>query len=151
MKILVSACLVGVNCKYNGSNNQNDELIEFLKGHEVYLCCPEVAGGLSIPRISAEVKGNEVYNKEGTKVSTPFYEGAKKTLDLALQRGCKVAILKDGSPSCGSTYIYDGTFTGNKINLKGITVRTLEKNGIMVLNENNFKNLEHNTLQENQK
>ena len=138
MKIMVSACLLGDNCKYNGKNNFNKKLIDFLKNYEVIKICPEVMGGLSIPRIPSEIKDNLVINKNNIDVTSFFEKGAIKSLEIAKENNIKIAILKDGSPSCGSNKIYDGTFTNNKINGVGITTKLLKENGITVLNENNY-------------
>ncbi len=110
MKILVSACLLGDNCKYDGSSNKNDELIKLLKDYEIIKVCPECLGGLSIPRIPAEIKNDRIINKEGIDVTNEYLLGAKKTLEIARRNNIKVAILKKNSPSCGSNKIYDGTF-----------------------------------------
>ena len=139
MKIIVSACLLGDNVKYDGTNNKNNELIKFLDSYEIIKVCPEVFGGLSIPRIPSEIKNNKVINKEKNDVTREFIEGANKTLEIAKANDIKVAILKDGSPSCGSINIYDGTFTHTKINGNGITAKLLKDNNIIVLNENNYK------------
>ena len=139
MKIMVSACLLGDNVKYDGGNNLNNELIEFLKDYEVIKVCPEVLGGLSIPRVPAEIHYNEVINQEGKDVTKEYFKGAEKTLEIAKKNNIKVAILKDGSPSCGSSYIYDGTFTHAKINGLGITAKLLSDNNIKVLSEENYK------------
>ncbi len=139
MKIMVSACLMGDNVKYNGSNNINNELINNLKDYEVIKICPEVLGGLSIPRNPSEIKNEKVINKEGIDVTEYFNNGAIKTLDIAKKEHIKIAILKENSPSCGSNYIYDGTFTNKKINGRGITAKLLNENNIIVLNENNYQ------------
>ena len=139
MKIMVSACLLGYNVKYDGNNNINSDLIKFLYNYEVISVCPEVMGGLSIPRIASEIKNDKVINKEGIDVTKEFNDGAIRTLELAKKNNIKIAILKDGSPSCGNSYIYDGTFMHTKINGLGITAKLLNDNGITVLNENNYK------------
>lgn len=139
MKIIVSACLLGDNVKYNGGNNKNTELIEFLKDYEIIKVCPEVMGGLFIPRIPSEIKGNNVINKNGVDVTNNFINGALKVLDIAKEENIKIAILKEKSPSCGSNYVYDGTFTNKIINGMGITSKLLKDNGIIILNENNYK------------
>ncbi len=138
MKIMVSACLLGDNVKYNGGNNRNEELINFLKDFEIIKICPEVMGGLSIPRIPSEIKNNKVFNRDGMDVTDYFYNGARKVLELAKKENIKVAILKERSPSCGSELIYDGTFKGNIIMGEGITTKLLKENGITILNENNY-------------
>jgi uncharacterized protein YbbK (DUF523 family) len=136
---MVSACLLGNNVKYDGTNNKNDDLIKFLEDYEIIKVCPEVLGGLSIPRIPSEIKDNKVINKELKDVTNEFIIGANKTLKIAKENDIKVAILKDGSPSCGSVNIYDGTFTHTKINGVGKTTKLLKDNNIIVLNENNYK------------
>ena len=139
MKILVSACLLGDNCKYNGGNNQNDELISLLKKHEVIKVCPEVMGGLSTPRLSSEIKNAKVINTDNIDVTEYFKIGAEKTLEIAKKNNIKYAILKSNSPSCGYGKIYDGSFSHTLIDGNGITADLLSKNGIIILNENNYK------------
>lgn len=133
--ILVSACLLGTNCKYNGKNNKNDKVLEYIKDKYVIPICPEVFGGLSIPRIPSEIKDNSVINKEGIDVTKYFVNGSKKTLDIAKALDIKKAILKQKSPSCGCGKIYDGTFSGNIIDGDGITTRLLKENGIEIITE----------------
>lgn len=138
MKIMVSACLLGDNVKYDGTNNRNDELIKFLKDYEVIKVCPECFGGLSIPRIPAEIVGDKVINKENNDVTNEYLTGAKKTLKIAKDNNIKIAILKKNSPSCGSDYIYDGTFTHTITYGDGITAKLLKENNILVFNEDNY-------------
>lgn len=142
---LISACLCGVNCKYNGLNNLNDKCLELLRKGEALLVCPEQLGGLNTPRIPSEILGNakdiielnkgKVINKEGKDVTKEFLKGAKEALKIAKEANIKKAILKEGSPSCGSNFVYDGSFTGNKIKGKGITAYLLEKEGIEIISE----------------
>ncbi len=132
--IAVSACLLGVNCKYNAKNNLNFKVIEYLKGKEVVLVCPEELGGLSTPRIPSEIKKDgKVMNQEGLDVTDNFLLGAKKTLAIMRQAEAKSIILKDGSPSCGFKCIYDGSFSGTRIKGKGITATYLQLNGIEII------------------
>lgn len=138
MKIMVSACLLGDNVKYNGGNNYNQELIDFLQKHEIYKVCPEVMGGLLIPRIPAEIKDDRVFNEKGKDVTNEYTKGALKVLEIAEKNNIKVAILKERSPSCGSNEIYDGTFNHQVINGEGITTKLLKENEIIVLSENNY-------------
>ena len=140
MKIMVSACLLGDNVKYNGKNNYNKGLVEFLKDYDVIKVCPEVMGGLTIPRIPSEINDNKVLNKEGIDVTESFNKGAIKTLEIAKRENIKVAILKEKSPSCSSNKIYDGTFSGKLIDGYGITANLLRTNSIIVLDENNYMN-----------
>lgn len=139
MKIMVSACLLGDNVKYDGSNNYHQELIDFLKPYEVIKVCPECLGGLSIPRIPSEILHHKVINEEGSDVTKEFMDGALKTLEIAKENDIKVAILKRNSPSCGFNAIYDGTFTHTITKGNGITAQLLSDNGIKILNEDNYK------------
>ena len=139
MKIVVSACLLGDNVKYNGKNNYHEELSVFLKDYDIIKVCPEVIGGLSIPRIPAEIVGDKVINQAGFDVTNEYILGAKKTLEIAKKNNIKVAILKKNSPSCGCGMVYDGTFTHTLIDGDGITANLLKENGITVLNEDNYK------------
>ena len=134
-KILVSACLLGINCKYDGENNKNDKVIEYIKGKEVIPICPEIMGGLPTPRIPSEIKDNKVITKENKDVTNSFYKGAEEVLYLAKLLNVKKALLKAKSPSCGVGEIYDGTFTHTKIKGDGITTRLLKENNIEVITE----------------
>jgi uncharacterized protein YbbK (DUF523 family) len=136
--IIVSRCLVGENCKYNGGNNYNEEVCKFLEGKEYITICPECDGGLTIPRDPSEISGNRVLSKNGKDVTENFIKGAEIALDVAFKNGAELAILKQSSPSCGSGSIYDGTFTGNKISGDGITAALLKKHGIKVITETDF-------------
>ncbi|MBQ5695094.1 MAG: DUF523 domain-containing protein [Clostridium sp.] len=141
---LISACLCGVNCKYNGLNNYNEICEKLLASGKAILVCPEQLGGLPTPRIPSEIIGNsldildgkgEVVNKEGSDVTAQFIKGAKETLDIAKKLNIKTAILKDGSPSCGVNYIYDGNFSGTKIKGMGVTAQLLKESLIDVISE----------------
>lgn len=134
-KILVSACLLGINCKYDGENNKNDKVIEYIKDKEVIPICPEIMGGLPTPRIPSEIKDNKVITKENKDVTNSFYKGAEEVLYLAKLLNVKKALLKAKSPSCGVGEIYDGTFTHTKIKGDGITTRLLKENNIEVITE----------------
>lgn len=146
--ILVSACLLGINCKYNGDNNKNEKVEEYLKDKQFILVCPEQLGGLTTPREPSEIiklGGNgvidgktSVINNKRLDVTKQFKKGALETLKIANLYECKKAILKEGSPSCGSSLIYDGTFTGKKISGVGVTTALLRKNGIEVISENDL-------------
>jgi len=130
----VSACLVGVNCKYNGSSNLNKEVLDYIRGKEVVLICPEEFGGLGIPRIPSEIQHDgTIVNKFGIDVSENFQIGKEKTLEVLEQHNCKQVILKDGSPSCGYKTIYDGTFTNKKISGQGATTKYLIKHNIDII------------------
>ena len=111
-KILVSACLLGTNCKYNGNNNLNEKVLEYIKDKEVIPVCPEIMGGLSTPRPPSEIIGNKVFNNQNQDVTKEYEKGAEETLKLAKLFNVKKALLKAKSPSCGKDKIYDGTFKG---------------------------------------
>lgn len=139
---LISACLCGVNCKYNGKNNFNEEFLNLLKNGKVIPVCPEQLGGLSTPRVPAEIIGTGIFTKDGVDVSQEFNRGSLEVLRLAREIKIKKAILKEGSPSCGCNYIYDGTFSGNKIVGDGCTSALLKSNGIEVISDEEYlKNL----------
>lgn len=133
MVIGVSACLLGENCKYNGGNNYSKKVEEYVKGHEVIAICPEVLGGLSIPRVPAEIVGGKVRTKEGKSVDEEFRRGAMRALEIVMEEGIDCAILQSRSPSCGSKEIYDGTFSGKKIKGRGIFAQLLEERNIRVI------------------
>ena len=137
-KILVSACLLGVDCKYNGGNNYNDKVVEYLKDKEVIPICPEIMGGLSTPRYPSERVSNKVINNQNIDVTNEYTKGAEQALKLAKLFNVKKALLKAKSPSCGNGKIYDGTFTNTLIDGKGITTELLESNGIEVITEQNL-------------
>lgn len=133
MKILVSACLLGKNCKYNGGNNLNQGVLEFIEGHEVIGVCPEQLGGLSTPRLPTEIVVGLVTNKEGVSVDNEFRKGAQEALAVALENKVDLAILQSRSPSCGVKEIYDGSFSGKKIKGQGVFAKLLSARGIKVL------------------
>ena len=133
MKILVSACLVGDNCKYNGGNNLNERLVEFLAAHEVVKVCPEVMGGLPIPRPSAEIVDGKVINKEGKNITKEFSLGTQNAFEIVRKENPDLIILQSRSPSCGIKQIYDGTFSGNKIPGHGLFAALCIKAGYKVL------------------
>lgn len=133
MKILVSACLLGENCKYSGGNNYNQAVCDFVRGHQIVPVCPEVLGGLPTPRCPAEIVQGVVTNKEGVIVDREFRAGAAKALAIAKENGVELAILQSRSPSCGVKEIYDGTFSGTKIPGQGVFAKMLMDEGICVL------------------
>ena len=137
-KYVVSACLVGKNTKYNGGNNLNEKILKFLEEKENILVCPEVSGGVPIPRYPSEIIKDKVINSKGQDVTYEFNLGTQKEIERVKEFGATKAILKSKSPSCGVNIIYDGTFKGNTINGDGIFVRELKKLGIEVLTELDF-------------
>ena len=138
MKIAVSSCLLGINCKYNGKSNYNEDIIKLKEKYEIIPICPEVLGGLPTPRIPSEIINNKVINQEGTDVTLEYVTGANKALQILKENNIKIAILKAKSPSCGKGEIYDGTFSHTIIEGNGITANLFLENDILVLNEYNF-------------
>ena len=143
MKILVSACLLGVACKYSGGDNVCPALLNAVQhsGHTFIPICPEVYGGLPTPRPPAERTGDCVLTETGTDVTAQYQRGAEAALQLARLTGCEAAILKANSPSCGCGTIYDGTFRHRKIAGNGVTAELLQAHGLCVYNEDNFSEL----------
>ncbi len=144
---LVSACLLGENCKYSGGSNRNEDVIlwknrlEREKRAEFIPICPEVMGGLPTPRVPAEINGARVITRDGRDVTAEYREGAEKALMLAKQYGCQAAVLKERSPSCGSGAVYDGTFSGILTEGDGITASLLKAHGVIVVGESQAKKL----------
>jgi len=145
MKVLVSACLAGINCRYNGKSKLNKKIKKLLEEGKAVCVCPEELGGLSTPRLPSEIKNAtgedildtnaRVYNKEGTDLTKRFIEGAERTLDIAKKYKIKKAILKTKSASCGLGQIYDGSFSGKLKEGNGVTCALLLRNGIKVITE----------------
>ena len=144
--ILVSACLLGVNCRYDGGSGERKEVLELMKEYNFIPVCPEQLGGMKTPREPSEIThGNgesvRVMNRLGQDVTDYFKQGAQEVLRLGKLFGCRKAILKERSPSCGHGIIYDGTFSGNTAAGSGVTAMLLEKNGITVTGESDLSAL----------
>lgn len=141
--ILVSACLAGINCKYNGKNNYNEKVAEMVKKGEAIPICPEQLGGLPTPRNPSEIKQINgktcVINNKGEDVTKEFQLGAKEVLKLAKKMEIKKAILQARSPSCGTEQIYNGNFENKLIDGNGITAQLLLENNIEVINSETIK------------
>ena len=133
MKIMVSGCLLGENCKYNGGNNCNEKVTEYIKGHEIISVCPECLGGLPTPRVPAEIVDGVVKNKQGQVVDAQFRKGAEIALEIARRERIDLAILQSRSPSCGVKEIYDGTFSGKRIVGQGVFAQLLKESGFQVI------------------
>ena len=129
-KLLVSACLLGENCKYNGGHNYTPTAEALRERFEVIPVCPEQLGGLSTPRVPSERAGDRVLTRDGRDVTEAFRQGAEKTLSIAQAEGAARAVLQVRSPSCGCGTIYDGTFSGTLVPGKGVTAQLLEQNGV---------------------
>ncbi len=139
MKLLISACLLGENVKYNGGNNQNDRLLRLVKNHTVIPVCPEVLGGLPVPRIPAEIVNGTVTNRNGESVDEAFRTGAEKALALAKQEKPDLIILQSRSPSCGVKEIYDGTFSGTLVPGMGVFAALAKEAGFKVIDIEDVK------------
>lgn len=141
MNILISACLMGINCRYNGKSEIIKELEELKNKYNLIPVCPEIYGGLKTPRDPAERVNDMVLTKNGEDVTGNYRKGAEEILKLAKFYDCKYAILKERSPSCGYGKIYDGTFSKSLINGNGVTADLLSKNGVKIIGESRIKDL----------
>lgn len=142
--ILISACLMGVNCKWNGESNLQDKLLELAKFCHVILVCPEQLGGLSTPRNPAEIVSSnpiKVMDKMGNDITLAYVKGSLEVLRLVKLFSIKKAILKAKSPSCGNKQTYDGTFTHNLIPREGVTAKLLKEHKVKIINEIEFLEL----------
>ncbi len=135
MTIVVSACLLGQNCKYNGGNNFNQAVSDYVKGHRIIAVCPEVEGGLGIPRKPCEICNSVVTDCDGKSRDEEYRRGATVCLQKTLDGQAELAILKSRSPSCGVGEIYDGTFTKTLTGGSGIFAQMLSDNGVKVITE----------------
>ena len=140
-KILISACLVGDNTKYDGTNNKHPKIAQLLEKYELVPFCPEVEGGLPIPRHPSERINDKVLMDNGKDVTLQYAKGAEKAYNICLALDIKIAILKERSPSCGVHEIYDGSFKHKKIPGQGVTAELLMKKGIKVISENEIDTL----------
>ena len=135
MKLLVSACLLGVSCRYDGRSKPYPGVAQLAKHHELVPVCPEQLGGLPTPLTASERRGEQVVMADGTDVTVQYRCGAEEALRLCRLLGCDAAILKERSPSCGKERIYDGTFSGVLTDGWGVTAELLRDNGIPVYGE----------------
>ena len=129
MKIMVSACLAGENCKYDGGNNRSGKVLDLISGNEVVKVCPEQMGGLPTPRVPAEIRDGLVVTRDGRNVDAQFRAGAQRCLEIALREQPDLIVLQSRSPSCGVKQRYDGTFTGTLVDEPGVTAQLLMENG----------------------
>lgn len=141
MNILVSACLLGVACRYDGGGALRPGMERLMEIHHLIPVCPEIMGGLATPRTPAERRDEKVITKTGKDVTDEYRRGACEVLRLARLFGCSAAVLKERSPSCGKGRIYDGTFTGVLTDGSGVCAELLEKNGIKVYGESQLERL----------
>lgn len=140
-KLLVSACLLGENCKYNGENNYNESVVALGEKFELIPVCPECFGGLPTPREPNEIKDGRVVSKSGNDNTSVYADGAEKCLYIANESNCRAAVLKSRSPSCGFGEIYDGTFSKQIVKGNGFTAQLLYDNGIKIFNETQAREL----------
>ena len=147
-KILISACLLGENVRYDGSNSRvhSSILQQWHEAGRILSTCPEMAGGLPVPRTPSEISNGDadavlagsstIKRRDGIDVTDAYLNGAEKTLALCMQHKVRIAILKEGSPSCGVACVNDGSFSSRKIGGQGVTARLLSRHGISVFSEN---------------
>ena len=133
--ILVSACLLGIGCRYDGKHKANSEVMRLAEKYNLIPVCPEIYGGLPTPRVPSERIGDRVMMKDGHDVTENYQRGALEALELCRIYNIKTAVLKERSPSCGKGEIYDGSFTGALTKRDGVTVELLSLHGIRVLGE----------------
>ena len=143
MNILVSRCLLGEPCRYDGQSKPVEELLYLVaQGNVLVPVCPEEDGGLPTPRPPAEIQPDgRVVNRQGVDVTAEYRKGAQRALETAREHGCAVAVLKEKSPSCGHCRVYDGSFTGTLKDGQGVTAELLTRNGIRVLGESQLREL----------
>ena len=139
--VLVSACLLGINCRYAGDGKRMEGLDRLMNRAQLIPVCPEIYGGLPTPRTPAERRGDRVINRDGADVTAQYGRGAEEALKLASLFDVKCALLKERSPSCGSGEIYDGSFTGRRIAGDGVTAELLKKRDIRVFGETELDEL----------
>ena len=133
--ILVSACLLGIGCRYDGKHKADPEVLKLKERYNLIPVCPEIFGGLPTPRIPSERIGDKVMMKDGHDVTENYQKGAEEALELCRIYNIKTAILKERSPSCGKGFVYDGTFTGVLTERDGVTAELLLSAGIRVIGE----------------
>lgn len=140
-KILVSACLLGDKCKYNGKDNYTKEIEKLKQYYDIIPICPETMGGLSTPRDPSEIKKGRVISINNKDVTYEYNRGKDLVMNIVKFLHIRKALLKENSPSCGKNYIYDGTFTNTLIEQSGITAQALKEGGVTLYNENEIEQL----------
>ncbi len=136
--VLVSACLLGYNCRYKGDNCKDTGVCDLDEYYNLIAICPEQLGGLPTPRLPSEIVDGKVMNTMGEDNTSAYLKGAQATLEIAKKYNAKFAVLKSRSPSCGCGKVYDGTFSGSLVDGDGITAKLLKENGINVFTEEDF-------------
>ena len=138
-KIAVSACLLGVACRYDAKSKKHEAVCRYLEDKEVFLICPEVMGGLTIPRKPCELQNGHAINEQGEDMTIYYQKGAEEVEALMKREGIELALLKSKSPSCGHGFIYDGTFTKTLVEGDGICAKWLLKHGFKVISSAEFE------------
>ena len=146
MKIMVSACLAGEDCKYNGGNNRNEKVLKLMAENEVILVCPEQMGGLPTPRVPSEIIDGVVTNREGQVVDKEFRDGAAMCLEIARREQPDLIVLQSRSPSCGVKQRYDGTFTGRLVDGSGVAAQLLMENGFRCVDVEDLVEIQDSVL-----
>lgn len=141
MKLLISACLLGCRCRYDGQSCAHPDAQALQRCHTLFPVCPEQLGGLPTPRPPSERRGGAVRTRDGADVTAAYRRGAEETLRLYVLLGCEAAVMKERSPSCGSGVIYDGSFTGTLCDGYGVAAELLRANGVTVYGESRVKEL----------
>lgn len=141
MRILVSACLLGISCRYDGKSKPHPAVLALQGQHQLIPVCGEIFGGLPTPRTPAERVGDRVLTEDGRDVTQEYHRGAQEVLALARRLDCKIALLKERSPSCGTGEIYDGSFTRTLTAGDGVTAELLRASGIAVFGESRLADL----------
>ena len=139
MKIVVSACLLGENCKYNGGNNYNAAVAEYVKGKEILTICPEMMAGMGCPRTPIEIVGGVLMDRDGNNVDAAMRKAVEKAMELIRKEEIQCAVLQSRSPTCGVNQIYDGSFSGKLIPGSGVLAQTLKKAGYQVMDAEDIK------------
>lgn len=139
--LLISACLLGFSCKYSGGSNRlsDGQLARLRECFRLIPVCPETAGGLPTPREPSERLGDKVFSRQGRDVTEEYHEGAQTAVALARRYGCRAALLKEKSPSCGSGLIYDGSFTGRLTQGDGLAAERLKEAGLIIFGESDIE------------
>lgn len=140
-KILISACLLGTPCRYDGRSKPLAKANKLSERYDLIPICPEVMGGLETPRLPCEIREEKVIRSDGKDMTAFYQKGAESTLILATAEHCKISLLKEKSPSCGTHFRYDGSFSGTLIKGNGITARLLFENGIKIYSEDEIEEL----------
>lgn len=139
MKILVSACLLGENCKYNGGNNYNAAVAEFVKDQDVLTVCPELMAGLGCPRTPIEIVDGVLMDRNGNNVDAAMREAVAKVMEMIRKEDIQCAVLQSRSPTCGVKQIYDGSFSGKRIPGSGVLAQALQQAGYRVIDAEDMK------------